>query len=235
MPGTGRADSWDERTKMAISGDVISDGLRIAAKRDISRVLGGAAQRARAAGPEVLAAKARAPFQLVETDWTTTMRMVDRLRGTAVWVDEGNCFNRAMLGAHMLDDMRGFGMGPADDAFAGAIAVSRHYDGTGGYVGGFHAGLAVKLPGLDEPQVIDLLPREPAIQPLSTWSRDPDPMLLRPYAGTGLWDGVGYRSEWVGDQFFDGAAGMLNQTWDNAETWGLQVRPLGHVPDALRG
>ena len=218
---------------MAIPGMALSDGARIAAKAQVTRIMDMAAARARDAGVDVLQAKARAPFQLVETDWDTAMRFVDRFRSTALWVDEGNCFNRAMLGAHMLDDMRGFGMGPADDAFAGAIAVSRHYGGDGGYVGGFHAGLAVKLPGLDEPQVIDLLPGQPSIQPLSSWSLDPEPMLLRPYAGTGLWDGVGYRSDWVGDGFFDGAGSLLNQTWDAAEGWGVQVRGLGHMPERL--
>ncbi len=214
---------------MALVGDVISEGARRAAIGDISRVLGGAARRAREESVDVIRAHAREPFQVLETDPGTVSRFLDRFRQAAVWVDEGNCFNRAMLGAHMLDDMRGLGMGPADDAFAAAIAVSRHHNGNG-YYGAFHAATAVKLPWIDELQVIDPLPGNRAMQPLSTWSKDPDPMVLRPYAGTGLWNGVGYRSDWVGGGYFDGARDLLVRTWDAAERHGVTVRGLGSTP-----
>ena len=61
-------------------------------------------------------------------------------------------------------------------------------------------------------RVVNLQGDEPALQPLSSWSIDPEPMLLRPYAGTGLWDGVGYRSTWVGDRYFRGATANLVET-----------------------
>ncbi len=215
---------------MAMVGDVISEGARRAALGDISRVFGRAASLAREEPVELIKARARAPFQIVETDPATLSRFIDRFRSAALWVDEGNCFNRAMLGAHMLDEMRGFGMGPADDVFAGAIAVSRHHDGDG-YVAGFHAALAVKAPYLDELQVIDPLPGSPRMQPLSQWSTDPDPMLLRPYAGTGLKLDEGYRSTWVGGDFFDGAASWLENTWHHADTHGVTVRSTGALPN----
>lgn len=210
---------------MAIVGDVISEGARRAAVGDISRVFGRAARLAREESVELLQAKARAPFQLAETDPATLSSFLDRFRGAALWVDEGNCFNRAMLGAHMLDEMRGFGMGPADDVFAGAIAIKRNHVAER-YVADFHAALAVKVRGFDEVQVIDMVPGSPRMQPLSRWAPGETPELVRPFAGTG----VGTRSTWVGGGYFDGAATNLQRTWDAATQFGVTVRGLGSYP-----
>lgn len=214
-------------------GDIISEGARRAAVGDITRVFAGASAKALDAGVDVLVANARAPFTLLDVDLGTLSRFIDRFQDTALWVDEGNCFNRAMLGAHMLDGMVGLGATPASDAFVAGIAISRHHVGPN-YVGGFHAAVAVKLPYVDELMVIDPLPGSPRMQPLSSWSRDPEPLLLRPFAGTGLWDGVGYRSSWVGSGYFDGARDLLSQTWNAAEQYGVTVRPLGTMPPAHR-
>jgi hypothetical protein len=171
----------------------------------------------------VLKSSARAPFDLLETEPAVLKMFMDRFGTNLVWTDEGNCFNRAMYGAHLLDDMRGMGTGPADEAFTAAIAVNRHFTSSG-YDAGFHAAVAVKLPQVDELMVIDPLPGNPRIQPLSMWSKDPEPLILRPFAGTGLWNGVGYRSTWVGDSYFDGARDLLTQTWNAAEQFGVTVR-----------
>lgn len=213
---------------MALVGDVISEGARLAAMRDVAQVLAVPATRAREAGPELLQQHARAPFELLDVDHGTVSRFIDRFRASALWVDEGNCFNRAMLGAHMLDQMTGLAAGPVDDAFAAGIAVNRHFTAQG-YDAGFHAAVAVKLPHVDELMVVDPLPGSRRMQPLSQWSTDPEPLILRPYAGTGLWDGVAYRSTWVGDQYFDGARDLLTQTWRAAEQHGVAVRPLGRA------
>jgi hypothetical protein len=138
-------------------GDIISEGARRAAIGDITRVFAGASSEALDAGVDVLVAKARAPFWMVEVDHGTVSRFIDRFQDTALWVDEGNCFNRAMLGAHMLDDMAGLRASAAGDAFVAGIAISRHHVGPN-YTGGFHAAVAVKLPHLDELMVIDPLP-----------------------------------------------------------------------------
>ncbi len=210
---------------MAIVGDVISEGARRAAVGDISRVLGRAAGLAREASVDVLVAKSRAPFQIVELDHPTLSRFLDRFERSALWVDEGNCFNRAMLGAHMLDEVRGFGMGPADDVFAGAIAIKRNHVAER-YVADFHAALAVKVRHVDELQVIDMVPGSPRMQPLSTWAPGETPAIVRPFAGTG----VGTRSTWVGGGYFDGAASNLRATWNAAREYGVEVRGLGHGP-----
>ncbi len=210
---------------MAIVGDVISEGARRAAVGDISRVLGRAARLAREESVDLLQAKARAPFQLVELDHATLSRFLDRFERTALWVDEGNCFNRAMLGVHMLDEMRGFGMGPADDVFAGAIAIKRNHVAER-YVAEFHAALVVKVRHMDELQVIDMVPGSPRLQPLSAWAPGEAPDIVRPYAGTG----VGSRSTWVGGGYFDGAASNLQRTWNAASEFGVAVRGLGAMP-----
>jgi hypothetical protein len=207
---------------MAIVGDVISEGARRAAVGDISRVLGRAARLAREETVDLLVAKSRAPFQVAETDHATLSRFLDRFERTALWVDEGNCFNRAMLGAHMLDEVRGFGMGPADDVFAGAIAIKRNHVAER-YVADFHAALVVKVKHMDELQVIDMVPGSPRMQPLSAWAPGETPLIVRPYAGTG----VGTRSTWVGGGFFDGAASNLQATWKAATSFGVQVNGLG--------
>jgi hypothetical protein len=214
---------------VAIAGDVISDGLRIAAKRDLGRVFDRAIGAARTAGPEVLEATARRPFELLEVDHGTLSRFIDRFRGSILWTDEGNCFNRAMAGAHMLDEMVGLGAAPTSDAFTAAIAVNRHFNAAG-YDAGFHAAVAVRPRWSPDVLVVDPLPGNRTLQPLRRWSHDPEPMLLRPFAGTGLWDGVGYRSTWVGDQYFAGARELLHQTWDAAEQYGVTVRGLGPRP-----
>jgi hypothetical protein len=215
---------------MAIVGDVVSEGARRAALGDISRVLGRAAHLAREESVDLLQAKARAPFQLVETDHGTLSRFLDRFRASALWVDEGTCFNRAMLGAHMLDELRGFGMGPADDVFAGAIAIKRNHVAER-YVADFHAALAVKVRHMDELQVVDMVPGSPRMQPLSSWAPGETPIVVRPYAGTG----VGTRSTWVGGGYFDGAAANLQATWRAAEQFGVTVRGLGHeAPRTVR-
>lgn len=210
---------------MAIVGDVISEGARRAAVGDISRVLGRAARLAREEGVDLLVAKARAPFQIAETDHATLSRFLDRFEQTALWVDEGNCFNRAMLGAHMLDAMRGFGMGPADDVFAGAIAIKRTHVAER-YVADFHAALVVKVQYMDELQVIDMVPGSPRMQPLSTWAPGETPTIVRPFAGTG----VNGRSTWVGGGYFEGAASNLQATWNAARSFGVGVQGLGAMP-----
>lgn len=214
---------------MAMVGDIISEGARRAAVGDITRVFAGASAKALDAGVDVLVANARAPFTLLDVDRGTLSRFIDRFRSAALWVDEGNCFNRAMLGAHMLDDMVGLGAGPASDAFVAGIAVSRRHIGPD-YIGDFHAAIAVKIPHVDELMVIDPVPGSPTMQTLSRWSRDPEPLLLRPFAGTG----IGTRSSWVGDGYFDGARDLLEQTWNAAERYGVTVRPLGPMPPAHR-
>lgn len=214
---------------MAIVGDVISEGARRAAVGDISRVLGRAARLAREESVDLLQAKARTPFQIADTDPATLSRFMDRFGDTALWVDEGNCFNRAMLGVHMLDEMRGFGMGPADDVFVGAIAIKRNHVAER-YVADFHAALAVKVRHVDELQVIDMVPGSPRLQPLSAWAPGETPELVRPYAGTG----VGSRSTWVSGSYFDGAAWNLQRTWDAAAEFGVTVRGLGAMPRTAR-
>lgn len=205
---------------MAIVGDVISEGARRAAVGDLTRVLARAGQLARDETSTLIQAKARAPFQLLETDYSTLSRFLDRFEDTALWVDEGNCFNRAMLGAHMLDQMRGFGMGPADDVFTGAIAIKRNHRATL-YNADFHAGFAVRLPHLDEPQIVDMVPGQPRLQPLSSWAPGESPELVRPFAGTG----VNGRSTWVGGGYFNFAASKLTETWDAAQDFGVTIRP----------
>lgn len=212
---------------MPIAGDVITAAARRAAGTTIDRVFERAAARAAAAGPERLAAHARGPFELVELSPGQLDRFSERFARAAVWVDEGNCFNRAMLGAHLLDGQLQLAAGPLDDSFAGAIAVSRHRHLGGGYDGGFHAALAVRLRGETQLQVLDLLPGNPPLQALSRWSPDPDPLVLRPWAGTGLWNGVSHRSEWVGEGYFAFARDQLRATWDDAERHGLQLAAAG--------
>lgn len=214
---------------VALVGDVVSIGMRRAARRDLAQVFAVASDKARSAGTDVLQRTAREPFELVPLKNETVERFIDRFTETAVWVDEGNCFNRAMLGAHMLDDMVGLGAGPTDDAFAAGIAINRYFNAAG-YDSGFHAAVALRPKGSSETMVVDLLPGHPRIEKLSSWSSDPDPMLLRPFAGTGLWNGTSHRSEWVGHQYFDFARSQLDDTWRAAEDHGVRVRLFAPAP-----
>jgi len=60
-------------------------------------------------------------------------------------------------------------------------------------------------------------------EPLAEWSRVKDPLVLRPFAGTGLFNGVSTRSEWVGSGYFRDAGARLNQTWTDAAKYGVKV------------
>ena len=212
---------------MAIAGSstIISEGARIAAMVDIDRVFGRAARLAGQETLDVIQAKATQPFQLLEIDHSTLSRLIERFERSALWIDEGNCFNRAMLGAHMLDDIMGLGMGPADDVFAGAIAIKRNHVATR-YTADFHAALVVKVKHMDELQVIDMVPGSPRMQPLSSWAPGEQAKVIRPYAGTG----VNGRSDWVGPGYFDAAEDLLDRTWASAESFGVRVRGLGAMP-----
>lgn len=175
----------------------------------IGRVLGRAADAARSVGDEALEAAARQPFRLLEHSEGQIQALIADMRASLAWVDEGNCFNRAMYGAHLLGQRSGTGLSPLADEFAAAVAVSPHLHDGGTYTGGFHAAMAVRVRGREGLQVIDLLEGHASLEPLATWTRHPDPLVLRPWAGTGIWDGVSRRSTWVGAPYFDDAERRL--------------------------
>lgn len=206
-----------------MAGNIIRESTRAAGAATVADVMSMAAQRAEAAGASTLIEHARAPFTMLEHSPRTIEAFTKRFARATVWTDEGNCFNRAMLGAHLLDRDVRLGAGPADDVFAAAIAVSPHRHLDGGYNGGFHAALAVKVRGESELAIVDLLPGNPRRNTLSGWSVDPNPLVLRPFAGTGLFDGVSHRSTWVGPEYFEFARDQLTHTWNNAEAHGVRI------------
>ncbi len=187
-------------------------------------VLGAAADAARTVGDDALARVARHPFQMAHHPAPVIDELLRDMRAHLAWIDEGNCYNRAMYGAHLLAQRTGIGTSPLADTFAAAIAVSPHLHTGGGYTGGFHAALAVRIQGRAGIQIIDPLPGNVPIRDYATWLRDnapinnaatmsahPEQRVLRPWAGTGLWDGMQYRSTWVGAPYFEDAARRLEQ------------------------
>lgn len=197
---------------MAYIGDITTAARTLVHDASVMHVLGEAGAVAAEVGDSALQAVARRPFQLAEHTPETIQFVQDQMRHHLAWVDEGNCYNRAMYGAHLLSQETGIGRSPLEHTFAGAIAVSPHLHDGGTYTGGFHAALAVRVQGRDGVQIIDLLPQHPDLESLASWTRHPEPLLLHPWAGTGLWDGVGYRSTWVGAPYFEDAAARLTSS-----------------------
>ena len=200
---------------MPFPGDIVEAGARVASMRSVSRVLGRAERAAAAVGDDVLIANARRPFELQALSEPQLHRFLARYRRDLVWIDEGNCFNRAMYGAHLLGDMTGVGRSPLADTFAGAIAVHAYRHEGATYTGGFHAALMVRVQGMPEPQVIDLLSGNPTLVPRSQWYAGSagTTEVIRPFAGTGVWNGVAHRDTWVGPSYFRFARGMLHDSW----------------------
>jgi hypothetical protein len=198
------------------AGTVFSAAERVAAKADVTRVLGTAAGHARAAGDEVIQANARAPFTLVEHEPAVAEAFMQRFHDSVIWRHDTNCFNRAMTGAHLLDEMSGLGAGPADDVFAGAIHVEQEVV-DGGLTGRFHGSLALRIQGHEKPAVLDFLNGRPFVH-FDDETLPPVTQLIRPYAGTGVPGRSAPRTNWVGPYFFDHAARTLTEAWDGAET-----------------
>lgn len=220
---------------MANAGDVFTSSMRYAAQQSTALVLGRARDAAALVGDEALAAVAREPFDMVPITQAQFDWVVARGEDSLVYVDDGSCFNRAMKLLHELNQRLRVGTSPLDDRFAGAIAVNpkiaAHTTGPEAYTGGFHAAFAARVIGHDEVQIADLLKGYPRQESVSDWAKrriakEGDVRLLRPWSGTGLWNGVRDRSEWVGPGYFDGAIEHLNGAWDLAPTYGISI--LGH-------
>lgn len=205
---------------------------RTTAMADVSRVLGTAAARAREAGPSALREHARAPFTMIEHEPHDVEEFLRWFERTPEWRPDGNCFNRTMLGAHRLDEIAGLGAGPRDDMFAGAIHIEQETASeflataktpeelerlratltTGEHAhlsGRFHATLALRIKGHEDPVAVDFKAKRPFLHFLADTLPERT-QLIRPFAGSGVWGGASVRSAWVDDAYFTGATSFLN-------------------------
>jgi hypothetical protein len=200
---------------------------------DVRNVFRTAADRAQTVDLGTRRAHARAPFTMIEHDPDTAEAFVRRFHDLVVWKHDGNCFNRAMSGVHLLDRMVGLGAGPTDDVFAGAVHVEQELDAKGALTGRFHGSAALRVRGHEHPLDIDFLNDRPLV-PFDAEHPPPVTKLIRPYAGTGApySDGT-VRSDSIGPAFFGGAEEYLGKAWDRATERDVRPDDLEDVVRAL--
>ena len=218
---------------MSLASSTVTAAQRAAATTDITRTLTTAGTRAASVSDQTLIAQARAPFTMVEHEPRVVEDFLNRFHDAVIWKHDGNCFNRAMLGVHMLDEMTGLGAGPADDVFAGAIHVEQELDRVGALTGRFHGSAAIRIKGHDDPYVVDFLHDRPFVR-VRADDLPEVTQLIRPYAGTGApWLTGGSRTNWVGAPFFDGARQNLTAAWSKAAQRDLKPHELADTIRAV--
>lgn len=219
---------------MPFAGAALAAPVRAESMGRVHEVMGRAAEAADAVGDDAVARVARSEFQLEELPRATVDRFLQDFRSSLVWTDEGNCFNRAMWGAHRLNTTVGIGTSPLHDTFAGAIAIRHHMHAGPDYTGGFHATLAVNVQG-EGVMVADLLPGSAELVPYAQWAkgREADTFLLRPWAGSGIevYAGGPKRSEYVTRPYFEWAEGELLKSWEKY----TRVEAAAGAADAAAG
>lgn len=195
---------------MPVPGQIVSSAQRANMLRQVTTTLGRAADEAGAKHNMHLSRLARRDFDLATFSPAQANELQRRVAGATIQIDEGNCFNRAMLGAHLAGRMAGTGTAPADDVLGGALAVRAYTHDGGTYTGAFHTKLAIRVDGRDELQLIDPLPGNPRLQDLSEWAPPSEVRLLRPYQGTGIpFSDGGARAKFVNADGIDFASKML--------------------------
>lgn len=203
---------------MAVPGEIVHASTRTAAIEFIRRMANSARGSLAAAPSGAVARAGGLNVKLVEMARAQADDFARFLHHPVVWGDDMICYGRASVGARLINEVGGRGLGPTEDSLTAAVAILRAPPSATHW--SFHAGIAVKPQG-GPVHIIDPYTRSGLI-PIDKWAKTygrtgAEIEIVSPFAGSRVNNSTTTAGTW---SWIEQA---LTKTWKQADNYDVEV------------